>query len=76
METEQKMAAAIAAVMAYLKSEEEMAAASAAAAQAAAQPPPAATAVSTGMWGLSGRQAMMQTRSMMQMKSFHGVRCR
>ena len=75
MQIEKKKAAALAAVMAYLKTEEEMAAAGFSAAQAAAQLS-AATAVSVGMWGLSGRQAMMQMRNMMQMKSFHGARCR
>ena len=74
MQTEKKKAAAIAAVMAYLKTEEEVAAAAAAAAQAAARP--TAATVSAGMWGLSGRQAMMQMRNMMQMKAFHGARCR
>ena len=74
MQIEKKKAAAVAAVMAYLKSYEEAAAAGAAAAQAAAQP--SAAAMPVGMWGLSGRQAMMQMRNMMQMKSFHGARCR
>jgi folate-dependent tRNA-U54 methylase TrmFO/GidA len=75
MQVEKKKAAAIAAVMAYLKTEEEIAAAGIAAAQAAARLP-AGAAVSVDMWGLSGRQAMMQMRSMMQMKSFHGNRFR
>jgi hypothetical protein len=74
MQIEKQKAAAVAAVMAYLKTEEEVAAAGAAAAQATAQP--TAATVQVGMWGLSGRQAMMQTRSLMQMKGFHGVRCR
>jgi hypothetical protein len=61
--------------MAYLKTEEEIVAARAAAPPAVARHP-ATPAAAVGAWGLSGRQAMMQLRSMMQMKGFHGARCR
>ena len=67
METDKKTAAAIAAVMSYLKTEEEMIAMQAMSAPAAAQ---AAAPISINMWGMSGRQAMMQMRNMMQMKAF------
>ena len=30
--------------------------------------------VSLNLWGISGRQAQMQMRNLMQMKAFHGVR--
>lgn len=65
MDTDKKIAAAIAAVTAYLKTEEEMIAMQAMPA-AATMPMP----VSVNMWGISGRQAMMQMRNMMQMKAF------
>ena len=37
--------------------------------QPAARPPAA-----INLWGLSGRQAMMQMRNQMQMRGFHGAR--
>lgn len=73
MELDSKMAAAVAAVMAYIKSEEE-----AAALQAASTPRPEAPAPAPPLrvWGLNGRQTMMQMRNLMQMKAFHGTRWR
>ncbi len=59
-----KKAAAVSAVMAYIKTEEEAAA-------AAAMP---AASAPVKLWGVSGRQAQMQMRNMMQMKAFHGFR--
>jgi hypothetical protein len=71
MEAKKKMAAAIAAVMAYIQTEEE-ALVQAAARETAGRPrPPTGPA---NLWGLSGRQAMMQMRNMMQMKAFHRLR--
>jgi hypothetical protein len=70
-----KRAAAIAAVMAYIKSEEEMVLAQAAAGRGGVQPPACAPAA-INLWGLSGRQAMMQMRNQMQMRGFHGARLR
>jgi hypothetical protein len=63
--TEKKLAAALAAVTAFIKSEEEalVMAAAAAPAKAAAVPGP------VNMWGLSGRRDMMQLRNMMQFRS-------
>jgi hypothetical protein len=71
MVLEKKKAAALAAVMHYIKSEEEMVLAQAAAGRGGVQPP-----VSIKLWGLSGRQAMMQMRNQMQMRGFHGARFR
>ncbi len=59
MDTKKKMAAAMAAVTAYMRSQEE-------AAMAAATP----KAVPSPVWGMSGRMAQMQLRNMMQMKAF------
>ncbi len=72
MKKDKRMAAAISAVMAYMKSEEDAisAQASLAAREAQAARPPAAISV----WGLSGRQAMMQMRNLMQLKGLHGVK--
>ena len=68
MEPNKKIAAAISAVMSYIKTEEEFIYQQTLAAPAAAQT--AAAAVPTKMWALSGRQAIMQMRNMMQMKTF------
>ncbi|MFY9707725.1 MAG: hypothetical protein WBV95_09195 [Desulfobacterales bacterium] len=75
MEIDKKMAAAIAAVMNYIESEEEMLVAQAAAGRGGMQPP-APAPVAINLWGLSGRQAMMQMRNQMQMRGFHGARFR
>ena len=71
---EKKIAAAVSAVMAYIKTEEEMAYM-----QSADQmQPEGPTTASAGLnlWGLSGRQSMMSMRTMMRMKSFHGSKLR
>jgi hypothetical protein len=71
---EKKMIAAISAVMTYIKTEEEMAAVQYA---NQAQPEePEISSVSLNLWGISGRQAIMNMRSMVQMKSFHGSKLR
>ena len=74
MEIDTKMAAAIAAVMNYIKSEEEQVCARAAAGRGAG--PPAAGPVAINLWGVSGRQAMMQLRNLMQLRSFRGTSSR
>ena len=38
--------------------------------------PPASAPAAINLWGLSGRQAMMQMRNQMQMRGFHGARLR
>ena len=58
MDTKKKMAAAMAAVTAYMRAQEE----AAAPATPKVEPSP--------MWGMSGRMAQMQLRNMMQMKAF------
>ena len=68
MDKEKKQAAAIAAVTLYLKAEQEAAAMQAAA--AAQLPSVSQAAPPLKVWGLSGRQAQMQMRNMMQMKTF------
>jgi hypothetical protein len=75
MAIDKKAAAALAAVTQYIQSEEEMVAAQAMADRQAAQPP-AAGAVSVNLWGLNGRQAMMQMRNLMQLRAFTGARFR
>jgi hypothetical protein len=67
MQIDKKTVAAIAAVMSYLKTEEEIFAMQAVSAPAASR---AAAPISINLWGISGRQAMMQMRNMMQMKIF------
>ena len=74
MAHDKKKAAAIAAVMNYIKCEEDLVAAQAMAGSGATQ-----QAVGPGtanLWGVSGRQAMMQMRNLMQMRSFHGAKFR
>ena len=75
MEIDKKMAAALAAVTHFIRSEEEMVLAQAAAGRGGVQPA-ASAPVSINLWGLSGRQAMMQMRNQMQMRGFHGARFR
>jgi len=67
-----KKAAAITAVIDYIKTEEE--AIMMQSAQALAEPEKAVSASPAGLWGISGRQDLMQMRNLMQMKAFHGVR--
>jgi hypothetical protein len=74
MQRDKKKAAAIAGVMAYLRQEEEALAMQAMAAGEA--PGPSAPAVPFKPWGIAGRQAQMQMRSLMEMKAFHGWKLR
>jgi len=66
MENKKKLTAAVAAVSAYIKTEEET---------LLSMPAPEALSrpggLSVNLWGMSGRQAMMQNRNLMQMKTFH-----
>jgi hypothetical protein len=64
---EKKMAAALAAVSAYMQQEQE----AYAEALAAASEPKAPPAVVSNSWGQSGRQSMMAMRNLMQMKAFY-----
>jgi hypothetical protein len=71
MDQKKKMAAAIAAVTAYIQSEEEALCLQAAAPAEGALPGPSAPTGPPNLWGLSGRQALMQMGTMMQLKAFH-----
>jgi Zn-dependent protease with chaperone function len=64
------MAAAMAAVSAFMQQEQEAYADAVAAAMAPPEPP----ASDLNLWGQSGRQGMMTMRSLMQMKAFDRVR--
>lgn len=66
---EKKMAAALAAVAAFMQQEEEAFHQKLAA--AVAPPETQAPAAMLNLWGQSGRQSMMQMRSMMQLKALH-----
>ena len=56
----------------YIKTEEE--AILMQAAEVPPEPVAAAAAPPAGLWGISGRQALMQMRNMMQLKAFHGIK--
>ncbi len=73
MENKKKISAAISAVMNYIRTEEEAIYIQSLAAPAveAAQAAYAAAAMGpVKLWGMSGRQAQMQMRNMMQMRTF------
>ncbi len=76
MVLDKKMAAALAAVTYYIESEEEMVFAQAAAGRGGGVQPAARPQPAINLWGLSGRQAMMQMRNQMQMRGFHGAHLR
>ena len=69
MTDDKKMAAAIAAVMHYIQ-EEEAAGIQAAMAGMPLAPGVLASADIIKPWGMSGRQAQMQMRQLMQMRTF------
>ena len=69
MEQQKKTAAAMAAVMQYLKTEEEAMHMHSLAAMPVEEVQPAAAAP-VRLWGTSGRQAQMQMRNLMQMRTF------
>ena len=67
-ENNKKLVAATSAVLRYIQQDEEI---------IYTQPCPATAhtpSVKLRLWGLSGRQAQMQMRNLMQMKAFHGSR--
>lgn len=75
MTDDKKVTAAIAAVMSYIQDEEAVCAQ---AAMSGMPQAPAAAAVSAAdiikPWGMSGRQAQMQMRNLMQMRTFQSNR--
>jgi hypothetical protein len=71
MENTKKISAAISAVMNYIKTEEEAIYIQSLTVPAVEPIPEAyAAAVPMKLWGMSGRQAQMQMRNMMQMRTF------
>jgi hypothetical protein len=72
MENRRKISAAISAVMNYIKTEEEAICIQSLAAPAveSAQAAYAAAMTPVKLWGISGRQAQMRMRNMMQMRTF------
>jgi hypothetical protein len=70
MENRKKISAAISAVMNYIQTEEEAICIQSMAAPAAEPVSEVYAAAPVKLWGMSGRQAQMQMRNMMQMKTF------
>ena len=70
MENAQKTAAAIAAVVQYIKTEEEAIAMQNAMLAAQFQMPRPDQPPAVKPWGVSGRQAQMQMRNLMQLRTF------
>jgi hypothetical protein len=70
MENNKKAAAAIAGVMNYITTEEEAICIQSMAARAEAPSPRPYDQGPIKLWGVSGRQAQMQMRNMMQMRTF------
>jgi hypothetical protein len=70
MENTKKISAAISAVMNYIKTEEEAIYIQSLAVPAVEPIPEAYAAAPVKLWGMSGRQAQMQMRNMMQMRTF------
>jgi uncharacterized protein YfdQ (DUF2303 family) len=68
-----KIAAALAAVTLFIKTQEEAALASAEKPVEAAAPVQIPPMVFPSAWRIAGRQDIMQMRSLMQMKAFHGA---
>lgn len=72
MDNTKKITAAISAVMNYIRTEEEIAGTQP---MMVAAPLPEPSA-SVNLWRTSGRQAQMQMRNLMQLKTFHGLKLR
>lgn len=70
MENRKKISAAISAVMNYIQTEEEAICIQSMAVPAAEPVLEVYAAAPVKLWGMSGRQAQMQMRNMMQMKTF------
>ena len=71
MDGRNKKIAAISAVISYIKTEEAFSMQPAAVADKADF---VSRQVSLNLWGVSGRQSLMQMRNLMQMKAFHRVK--
>ena len=70
MQHDKKKVAALTAVLQLLQAEAE------AAEVADLRPPTPTTAAGANLWGLSGRQAQMQLRNLLQLKAFSNPRLR
>jgi len=70
MENNKKVAAAIAGVMNYITTEEEAICIQSMATPAVTPSPASYAAAPAKLWGTSGRQAQMQMRNLMQMRTF------
>lgn len=70
MENNKKVAAAIAGVMNYITTEEEAICIQSMATPAVTPSPAPYAAAPMKLWGVSGRQAQMQMRNLMQMRTF------
>ena len=68
MEDKKKRVAAVSAVMEYIQKEEDQ--------KSQQELPPVVFLNVNNLWGISGRQAQMQLRNMMQLKAFHGLNIR
>ena len=65
---DKKRVAAVSAVMEYIQKEEDQ--------KSQRLLPPVEFSNINNLWGISGRQAQMQLRNMMQLKAFHGLKIR
>jgi len=70
MNDQKKITAAISAVMSYMEEE----AVSMAPQEIIESAPGRVPSATVSYWGVSGRQAQMQMRSLMQLKAFHRLR--
>lgn len=74
MDCAKKRAAVASAVLAYIKTEEEVACLMPLTAAAPAQPVMYPPPPPLNLWGISGRQAAMSMRNMMQLKAYHRLK--
>jgi hypothetical protein len=71
---ENKKIAAVSAVLAYIKEEEDAVSALAMQRERAQRISSCRMPSPMSIWGVTGRQAQMQFRNLMQAKAFHGLR--
>ncbi len=70
MDKTKKIAAAVSAVMMYIKTEEEQVMANGQLAGIEQSSPEIQLGGTANLWGISGRQDIMQLRTMMQLRTF------
>jgi hypothetical protein len=71
-----KKIAAVSAVLAFIKEEEDAVSAIAMQSVRSQQAVNRGIQPSMNLWGVTGRQAQMQLRNLMQLKAFHGLNIR